>query len=73
MLQIKTGSVTADMIKVGYDPFDMIIRKYVYSFRNRVIQSNNPMLCVIYQSVFSCVEQWPINGKVYSFRWVYTK
>ncbi len=51
MLQIKIGSITADMIKVGCDPFDVIIRKYVYSFRNRVIQSNNPMLCVIFQSV----------------------
>ncbi len=52
MLQIKSGSITAHMIKFGCDPFDVIRRKNVYRFRNRVIQSNNRLVWVIYESVF---------------------
>jgi exonuclease III len=48
---IKSGSTTGFMLQLNCDPIDVILRKYINSFRNRLFKSDNVIICAIRESM----------------------
>ena len=47
----RTESISYSMLTHNVDNFDILIRKSVYNFRNRLMESNNVLICVIIHSM----------------------
>jgi len=47
----RTESISYSMLTNNVDNFDILIRKSVYNFRNRLMESNNVLICVIIHSM----------------------
>ncbi len=58
-----TSSITSHMVLSNVDCFDVLVRKAVYNFRQRLIKSDNNIICSIVNSMFF------INSKTYN-KWL---
>ena len=50
--QLKQGSITARMVELKCNTFDEIQRKSIFSFRNRILSSNNMLISTIVHSLY---------------------
>ena len=51
-ISTRDGSTTGFMLEQNCDPLDVVLRKSIYSFRNRLLKADNSIINVICNSTF---------------------
>jgi len=54
LFSIKEGSITGYMVRLGCNPFDVVVRKSACSLNRRISESENSLLNVMFNSLYFC-------------------